>query len=245
MKDLSDRFNLTQLCSEPTHLNLAGKPESLLDLVLTNTPEYFHESARPMPPIGSSDHLPVVAKYQSIITKSKPATSSEYTKWLFPLKDVRKMDDAFLYDNWEHVFQPYNDIDETWTRWKLAFLKDLELFIPKSTRKSHNRTPSAPWFSKELKQLIRRKNRLFKKAHASGNSDHWKTYCLERNKTTAAIKRAKSVHFNNQVNTLSDPELFPVKMVAGRKRSLWIEKRCILLCSAAAGQLWKCHLRAG
>ena len=26
MKDLSDRFNLTQLCSEPTHLNLAGKP---------------------------------------------------------------------------------------------------------------------------------------------------------------------------------------------------------------------------
>ena len=66
MKDLSDRFNLTQLCSKPTHLNLAGKPESLLDLVLTNTPEYFHESARPMPPIGSSDHLPVVAKYQSI-----------------------------------------------------------------------------------------------------------------------------------------------------------------------------------
>ena len=165
-------FNLTQLCSEPTHLNLAGKPESLLDLVLTNTPEYFHESARPMPPIGSSDHLPVVAKYQSIITKSKPATSSEYTNWLFPLKDVRKMDDAFLYDNWEHVFQPYNDIGETWTRWKLAFLKDLELFIPKSTRKSHNRTPSAPWFSKELKQLIRRKNRLFKKAHTSGNSDH-------------------------------------------------------------------------
>ena len=209
MKDLSDRFNLTQLCSEPTHLNLAGKPESLLDLVLTNTPEYFHESARPMPPIGSSDHLPVVAKYQSIITKFKPATSNEYTKWLFPLKDVRKMDDAFLYDNWEHVFQPYNDIDETWTRWKLAFLKDLELFIPKSTRKSHNRTPSAPWFSKELKQLIRRKNRLFKKAHASGNSDHWKTYCLERNKTTAAIKRAKSVHFNNQVNTLSDPNCSP------------------------------------
>ena len=235
MSDLSVRFNLTQLCSEPTHLNrtfqsfsrhlasrhlnlsssshvhlnLAGKPESLLDLVLTNTPEYFHESARPMPPIGSSDHLPVVAKYQSIITKSKPATSSEYTKWLFPLKDVRKMDDAFLYDNWEHVFQPYNDIDQTWTRWKLAFLKDLELFIPKSTRKSHNRTPSAPWFSKELKQLIRRKNRPFKKAHASGSSDHWKAYCLERNKTTAAIKRAKSVHFNNQVNTLSDPNCSP------------------------------------
>ena len=30
LKDLSDRFNLTQLCNEPSHLNNVGKPESLL-----------------------------------------------------------------------------------------------------------------------------------------------------------------------------------------------------------------------
>ena len=122
---------------------------------------------------------------------------------------------------------------------------DLELFIPKSTRKSHNRTPSAPWFSKELKQLIRRKNRLFKKAHASGNSDHWKTYCLERKQNNGSNKTSKKRSLPQSGQHSIRPELFPVKMVAGRKRSLWIQKRCILLCSAAAGQLWKCHLRAG
>ena len=48
LKDLSDRFNLTQLCNEPSHLNNVGKPESLLDLMFTNVPEFLrisHSSA--------------------------------------------------------------------------------------------------------------------------------------------------------------------------------------------------------
>ena len=40
----------------------------------------------------------------------------------------------------------------------------LNYSYPKSTRKSHNRTPSAPWFSKELKQLIRRKKPALQKS---------------------------------------------------------------------------------
>ena len=40
---------------------------------------------------------------------------------------------------------------------------------------------SAPWFTKDLKHLIRCKNRLFKRALASGIPDHWKIYCLARN----------------------------------------------------------------
>ena len=40
----------------------------------------------------------------------------EYSKWHCALKDVGKMEDAFLYDNWEYVFQPYNDINKIWNR---------------------------------------------------------------------------------------------------------------------------------
>ena len=101
-------------------------------------------------------------------------------------------------------------------------------------------------FSKELKQLIRRKNRLFKKAHASGNT-LWPLENLlfgtKQNNGSNKTSKKRSLQQSGQHSIR--PELFPVKMVAGRKRSLWIEKRCILLCSAAAGQLWKCHLRAG
>ena len=65
LKDLTDHFDLTQLCRQATHLNHDGEPESLLDLVFTNVPELFSNSARVLPPISSSDHLPVVIQNKS------------------------------------------------------------------------------------------------------------------------------------------------------------------------------------
>ena len=59
-------------------------------------------------------------------TSCHPVVGGEYTKWHYALKDVGKMEDAFLYDNWEYVFQPYNDINEIWNRWKSAFFNDID-----------------------------------------------------------------------------------------------------------------------
>ena len=98
-----------QLVNEPTHLNNEGKPTSLLDLAFTNAAHLFGAPAEVMPPLSTSDHLPVIIQC-SIAAKFNPdAVNSEYTKWQYALKDRHKMDNAFLYDNWEHVFHPYND----------------------------------------------------------------------------------------------------------------------------------------
>ena len=80
------------------------------------------------------------------------------------------MSDAFLYENWEQVFQPFNDINETWNRWKLQFFQEIKSFIPHRTVTSFLKHRAAPWFTKDLKKLIRVKNRLFKKACSSGTS---------------------------------------------------------------------------
>ena len=58
IKDISDSFNLTQLCSSPTHLNKTGQPSSLLDLAFTDLPNYCRSGT--LPPLSSSDHLPVM-----------------------------------------------------------------------------------------------------------------------------------------------------------------------------------------
>ena len=42
LKDLMSRFDMVQTCSEPTHLNNDGVPESLLDLVFTNSPNFVN-----------------------------------------------------------------------------------------------------------------------------------------------------------------------------------------------------------
>ena len=62
LKDLMDRFNMSQLCYQPTHLNSEGVPASLLDLVFTNIPDLLSPLVDVMAPIGRSDHLPVVVQ---------------------------------------------------------------------------------------------------------------------------------------------------------------------------------------
>ena len=66
LKDLFDSLNLYQLCSEPTHLDNNGFPESLLDLIITTVPEFLNTSSA-CPPLSSSDHLPAIV--QSVIQR--------------------------------------------------------------------------------------------------------------------------------------------------------------------------------
>ena len=75
------------------------------------------------------------------------------TKWCFEQQDRDRMNDAFLFDNWTHVFERAENINETWERWKKQFFNDLQLFLPYHvTRTNHgkNRSPSA-WFDNNIR----------------------------------------------------------------------------------------------
>ena len=116
------------------------------------------------------------------------------------------MSDAFLYENWEQVFQPFNDTNETWNRWKLQFFQEIKSFIPHRTVTNSLKHRAAPLFTKDLKKLIRVQNCLYmlKKACSSGTDNHWETYRYARNKATREIKKAKLDNVKRQANTLAD-----------------------------------------
>ena len=206
LKEKMDSFDLVQLCSQPTPLDRNGRPESLLDLIFTNISDGSAPNVDVLPPISTSDHLPVVLN--GLKTKSTQPKKSEghgnRIKWLFERKDKERMSDAFLYENWEQVFQPFNDINETWNRWKLQFFQKIKSCIPHRTVTNSLKHRAAPWFTKDLKKLIRVKNRLFKKACSSGTDNHWETYRSARNKATREIKKAKLDYVKRQANTLAD-----------------------------------------
>ena len=93
-----------------------------------------------------------------------PVVGGEHTKWHYALKDVGKMEDSFLNDSWEYVFQPYNI--EIWNSWKSAFFNDIESFIPKSTWKKitcHNPGSQRSFVALSVKK---KKNQLFTPAAA-------------------------------------------------------------------------------
>ena len=211
LKDLMDSFNMSQLVNKPTHLNSEGVPVSLLDLAFTNVPDLFSPMVDVMHPIGLSDHLPVVlhtaAHHRTAVPLAQRASMrTPTTKWCFEPQDCDRMNDAFLFDNWTHVFERAENINETWERWKKQFFDDLQLFLPyRVTPTNHGKNRSSPaWFDKNIRHLIRVKNRLFKRACSTGLLDHRAIYCKARNEANSAIRKAKTAFYVKQANLMAD-----------------------------------------
>ena len=133
-----DSYGLTQVCTEATHLNHEGKPNSLLDLVFTNDTDTFHFSVDVLPPISTSDHLPVVVHYcpAKDLSQNNQYPSKIYKKWHFSQKHNNNMAEAFIFENWQHVFDP--SLNETWDRWKEQFFKEVKSFIGHEIRNDNH-----------------------------------------------------------------------------------------------------------
>ena len=119
--------------------------DSLLDLVFTNDTDIFHSSVDVLPPISTSDHLPVVVHYcpaKDNLSQYNPYPSIKYIKWNFSQKH-NNMAEAFIFENWQHVFEPSLNINETWDRWKEQFFKEVKSFIGhKIKNDNHEKTTS-------------------------------------------------------------------------------------------------------
>ena len=130
---------------------------------------------------------------------------------MYSQKDHVKMMNSFLFDEWSHVFQPEDDINEIWTRWKQHFSLEVESFIPCAQRTSQDRPWQPPWFNRSIGPLVRTENRLFNRARSSGLPDHWEKYKAARNKATNHIRMAKSRNYFQIANTLANPTCPPSK----------------------------------
>ena len=106
LKDLMDRFDMTQLCSEATHLDNNGEPSSLLDLAFTNVPHHWF-----LNPLAHLIIYQFSLKHQSHINLLNPLRTVSKS-WMYSQKDHVKMMNSFLFDEWSHVFQPEDDINE-------------------------------------------------------------------------------------------------------------------------------------
>ena len=135
-------------------------------------------------------------------------------KWNFSHKKNNNMAEAFIFEKWQHVFEPSLNINETWDRWKEQFFKEVKSFIGhKIKNDNHEKTTSksAKWFSKDICHLVKAKNRLYRQATTSGKSYHWEVYCAARNKATYAIRVAKAKFYNQKAETLANPNCPPSK----------------------------------
>lgn len=203
--DLITDNGLTQLIKSPTHLDNTGRPQHLLDLIITDSPELILDS-HILAPIDKCHHCPTICKLAITLPKDRPY---KRTVWDFKNIDIDALNEALSAAPWGTAYEVYDDIDDIEHYWTSLFLDTAKQYIP--TRIITIRPYSKPWITKSLRLLIKRKNRLWRRFKKSQKPEHHDIYRHVRNQTVREVTKAKNHYFNSIVPTLQNPELNPKK----------------------------------
>ena len=99
-----------------------------------------------------------------------------------------------------------DDINDVWDAWKALFMEAVERNIPTKSLK-HKR--NAPWFNSELRILVLKKRRLWRKAKSSRDPVKWAQYKSFSNKVKDSLNKAYRNYVANLTASLpSKPKNF-------------------------------------
>ena len=105
--------------------------------------------------------------------------------WRYSFADWDETCEMIEATNWMALLN-HSDIDQSWLDWKNAFMNIMKECIPKTTILPRR---NRPWLTKRLRQTIRRKNALYKRAKATIN------FSVYRNEVTSSLRQAKKEYF--------------------------------------------------
>ena len=189
--DLMTSFSLSQVVDTPTHFSPNGR-STLIDLVfVSNLLLFFFSNCSVVPQLSNSDHLGlmVTLKHQHMASISIPRRRV----WRYKHADFDRANELLCDIGLDNIMNPY-DIQMSWKRFKSTFLDVMEQCIPRSVLTARN---NLPWLTKEIIQLIRKRNHHFRKAKCSGDRDDYLKFRQVRNRVVAELRLAKRRFFAN------------------------------------------------
>ena len=188
-------FSLSQVVDSPTHFSPAGQP-SLIDLVFVSDLHCL-STCSIIPQLATSDHLGLMVTLKH---HHQPAVPTRRRRvWQYKHADFERANDLLCDIDLDDVLNPA-DIQLSWSHFKAIFMDIMEQCIPRTVLPERK---NLPWLSKEIFQLIRKRNLYFRKARCSGNRDDYQKFKQYRNKVVAKLRHAKrafvsKLHPSNQ-----------------------------------------------
>lgn len=193
--DLCQQYNLSQLINEPTHYTETSS--SVIDLIMVSNPHSV-DIAGVGEPFLLQDiryHCPIfcIFKFKKYVVK--------------PFR--RKI---WIYDqgNYEELRQKVSDFDWDSTRdndvnlYSKTFTDTLlsiaERCIP--TRIVTIRPCDLPWINSNIRKLIRKRNRIFRKYKRNKSNTNFERFKHARNEVTKNLRKAKHEYFQNLATKL-------------------------------------------
>ena len=199
LKSFFDSVNHQQLIREPTRTGIHGN--SCLDLIFTSSHSLF-KSWEVLPALSNCDHSPVCAQLKAQHVKG--ITYKRHV-WDYKRGDYDKFRNLLFRTRWDSVFVKENVNDMC-----KEFMDILELTakecVPNYT--CTIRTKEKPWMTKEIKNAIRTRNRLFNQIKRGDKSAHvLKAYRQCRNSVVHLVRLAKQLHEAKLLNTLNSTKV--------------------------------------
>ena len=106
---------------------------------------------------------------------------------------------------WDTIYL-MSSVDEVWEAWKTLFFQAVERNIQKKLIK---RRRDVPWLNSELKKLLHKKRRLWKKAKFSGDQAKWAKYKKFSNLVKDNLKKAYFAYVKDLAASLNtNPKRF-------------------------------------
>lgn len=171
--------------NSPTHIAHSGH-ELLIDLALLSDPTSLH----------SCNVLPPISKYHRVVSchfvhQVVPCSArNERRIWLYSKADLTGAATLITDTDWDALIS--DCVDTSWANWKLKFLEIMSETIPMKTISARH---NIPWLNLAILKKIRKRNSLYRKAKASGQSSIWTRYKALRNEIVKDPRVLKVSYF--------------------------------------------------
>jgi hypothetical protein len=181
--NLLAQFSFHQLITEPTYVT--ERSSSLLDLVLVNNPHIILYSEVGPPLLGQTRYnMPNIGVLNHPI---KSHSSDKRTIVMFDRRDFESYRQQLSLVDRDSLLVS-DDIDISTNNITRALIDATNTHIP-------NRKDNPPWLTSSIKRVIRRKNRLHKRAKRSNLPGHWERFRNARNKCNDLVSNAKIAQY--------------------------------------------------
>ena len=198
----TEEKNLSQLVNFASH-----ERGATLDVALTNKPEKFVNIS----PIGylGSDHTMI--SIDVFIEVIPPKTTERVPDW--SSADKEGLADFLSSIKWSDEMNDMST-EQVWTFFKETIHKGMSTFVPFKTRRD-NRSP--PWYNKRIKNMVRKKQKLWDKYRQLHTQESFSNYKLVEKKCKKAIASAKKRLEKNIANSNDQRPFF--MYVKGKTKS--------------------------
>ena len=199
--DLCQQFNLKQLINNPT--NFTETSSTIIDLFLTaNNNAVLSGVGEPFLEQNVRYHCPIYCVLNFNKTKTPIYTRKIF---LYNRGNYGAFKDDLQRTDWD--FLKDGNVDIYASNFTDKILELTNKHIPNKTIKVRQSDPT--WLTNEIKQLIRKKKRLYDKYKQTHSINDFEKYKQTRNKVTNAIRKSKSDEIKQLALKLENPNIGP------------------------------------